>query len=180
VSVHLLLSAGRGPQECAWALSRLLRRLEADGLVNHDESGGRKVYRLTDRGHAEVDARRADIDALESDIRSMSELAESLGADVRTTVRDIGDDLKAAAKRLTESTQHSRRRPHDRHRQAWPEAVEFDQSAGMIDAQLHVLVSRVRELVARRPPTSEQIGACAMILHDSYLRVSEVFADDEE
>jgi peptide chain release factor len=30
VSVHLLLSAGRGPQECAWALARLLRRLEAD------------------------------------------------------------------------------------------------------------------------------------------------------
>ncbi|WP_326557554.1 peptide chain release factor H [Micromonospora sp. NBC_01796] len=30
MSVHLLLSAGRGPQECAWALGRLLRRLEAD------------------------------------------------------------------------------------------------------------------------------------------------------
>ncbi|MEO3863337.1 peptide chain release factor H [Acrocarpospora sp. B8E8] len=28
--VHLLLSAGRGPQECAWALARLLGRLEAD------------------------------------------------------------------------------------------------------------------------------------------------------
>lgn len=30
MSVHLLLSAGRGPRECAWALGRLLRRLEAD------------------------------------------------------------------------------------------------------------------------------------------------------
>ncbi|MCW3816156.1 peptide chain release factor H [Micromonospora sp. DR5-3] len=30
MSVHLLLSAGRGPQECAWALARLLSRLEAD------------------------------------------------------------------------------------------------------------------------------------------------------
>ncbi|MFI0793454.1 peptide chain release factor H [Micromonospora rubida] len=29
--VHLLMSAGRGPRECAWALARLLRRLEADG-----------------------------------------------------------------------------------------------------------------------------------------------------
>jgi peptide chain release factor len=28
--VHLLLSAGRGPQECAWALAQLLRRLEAE------------------------------------------------------------------------------------------------------------------------------------------------------
>lgn len=30
MTVHLLLSAGRGPQECAWAVARLLRRLETD------------------------------------------------------------------------------------------------------------------------------------------------------
>lgn len=35
MSVHLLLSAGRGPQECAWALGRLLSRLEADA-ARHD------------------------------------------------------------------------------------------------------------------------------------------------
>ncbi|MEU4427165.1 peptide chain release factor H [Actinoplanes sp. NPDC024001] len=29
MTVHLLLSAGRGPQECAWAVARLLARLEA-------------------------------------------------------------------------------------------------------------------------------------------------------
>ncbi len=37
--VHLLTSAGRGPQECAWAVAQLLRRLEADatrqGLATH-------------------------------------------------------------------------------------------------------------------------------------------------
>lgn len=32
MTVHLLLSAGRGPQECAWALAHLLRRLEVDAL----------------------------------------------------------------------------------------------------------------------------------------------------
>ncbi|MGW1060751.1 peptide chain release factor H [Micromonospora rubida] len=31
MSVHLLMSAGRGPRECTWALARLLSRLEADG-----------------------------------------------------------------------------------------------------------------------------------------------------
>ncbi|MFC4019241.1 peptide chain release factor H [Micromonospora sp. GCM10011542] len=39
MTAHLLLSAGRGPQECAWALARLLHRLEADaarqGLTVH-------------------------------------------------------------------------------------------------------------------------------------------------
>ncbi len=37
--VHLLLSAGRGPRECGWAVAQLLRRLEADagrhGLMTH-------------------------------------------------------------------------------------------------------------------------------------------------
>lgn len=32
MSLHLLLSAGRGPQECAWAAAQLLRRLEADAV----------------------------------------------------------------------------------------------------------------------------------------------------
>ncbi|MBM0274350.1 peptide chain release factor H [Micromonospora tarensis] len=31
MTVLLLLSAGRGPRECAWALTRLLHRLRADG-----------------------------------------------------------------------------------------------------------------------------------------------------
>lgn len=32
--VHLLLSAGRGPQECTWAVAQLTRRLE-DGAARH-------------------------------------------------------------------------------------------------------------------------------------------------
>lgn len=38
MSVHLLLSAGRGPQECAWALAQLLRRLEADAARQNLET----------------------------------------------------------------------------------------------------------------------------------------------
>ncbi|MET8529430.1 peptide chain release factor H [Micromonospora sp. NPDC005172] len=32
MSAYLLLSAGRGPRECAWALAELLRRLEGDAV----------------------------------------------------------------------------------------------------------------------------------------------------
>lgn len=38
MSVHLLLSAGRGPQECAWALAQLLRRLEGDATRENLET----------------------------------------------------------------------------------------------------------------------------------------------
>ncbi len=40
MTVHLLLPAGRGPRECAWAPARLLRRLEADA-GRHDLRTGR-------------------------------------------------------------------------------------------------------------------------------------------
>ncbi|MDO3700141.1 peptide chain release factor H [Micromonospora sp. C28SCA-DRY-2] len=40
MTVHLLISAGRGPRECAWALGRLLRRLEADA-TRHGLTTGR-------------------------------------------------------------------------------------------------------------------------------------------
>jgi peptide chain release factor len=51
--VHLLMSAGRGPQECAWAVAQLLRRLEANatrqGLAVHRvqiiPGPGRGTYR---------------------------------------------------------------------------------------------------------------------------------------
>ena len=33
--VHLLLSAGRGPVECAWALAQLLHRMETDAITHH-------------------------------------------------------------------------------------------------------------------------------------------------
>ncbi|GAA1741952.1 peptide chain release factor H [Luedemannella helvata] len=35
MSVHLLMSAGRGPQECTWAVAELARRLEADARERH-------------------------------------------------------------------------------------------------------------------------------------------------
>ncbi|GAA1624136.1 peptide chain release factor H [Actinoplanes couchii] len=35
MTVHLMMSAGRGPEECSWALARLARRLESDA-ARHD------------------------------------------------------------------------------------------------------------------------------------------------
>jgi peptide chain release factor len=34
VTVHLMLSAGRGPAECAWAVAELAARLEADASAH--------------------------------------------------------------------------------------------------------------------------------------------------
>src|SRR2546423_15520916 len=37
-----------------------LAALDEDGLIEHEEIDGRKVYRLTDAGRAELESRRAD------------------------------------------------------------------------------------------------------------------------
>lgn len=155
-----------------------LRNLESEGLVEHQQRGGRKIYRLTREGRSEVAERQGELDALESDIRTMSDLADAIGEDVHDTVREIRGELTEAAGRLTPPRGAGRARGAQRHENPWPRAVEFDGTGGMIDAQLHVLVSRVRELVARQPLTSEQIGSCAAILHETYQRITEVLSPD--
>jgi DNA-binding PadR family transcriptional regulator len=46
-----------------------LQRMEGDGLVAHTAAGGRKVYRITGVGRAELAARTHELAALERDIQ---------------------------------------------------------------------------------------------------------------
>jgi DNA-binding PadR family transcriptional regulator len=77
-----------------------LARLEADGLVTHTASGGRKVYSITDAGRAELAARASEVAQLEAEISSsvadLAELAEQVEAGVRGSVRDLKQELRAA------------------------------------------------------------------------------------
>jgi len=76
-----------------------LARLEAEGLVTHDVTEGRKIYTITAAGRAELDARRAELDDLEADIAgSVRDLADEIRSEVRGSVRDLRAELKAAAR----------------------------------------------------------------------------------
>jgi DNA-binding PadR family transcriptional regulator len=76
-----------------------LAKLEQEGLVEHFTEGGRKVYRLTDAGRAELASRQAELDALESEIdASVAELADAIRADVRDSVRNLREELRDAAR----------------------------------------------------------------------------------
>jgi DNA-binding PadR family transcriptional regulator len=81
-----------------------LQRLEAEGLVAHDEAGGRKVYRLTDTGRDELRRRGGELEQLETDIReSVHGLAQEIGEEVRDTARDLRDELRRAARDVRRS-----------------------------------------------------------------------------
>jgi DNA-binding PadR family transcriptional regulator len=76
-----------------------LARLESEGLIRHETDGGRKVYRITDAGRAELAAKAGELDALESEIRdSVRDLAEGIREEVRESARTVREELEAQAR----------------------------------------------------------------------------------
>lgn len=79
-----------------------LARMEADGLITHTASGGRKVYEITDTGRAELRRRSSEVAELESEIHAsvadLAELAEEIEAGVRGSVRDLKRELRQATR----------------------------------------------------------------------------------
>jgi len=76
-----------------------LARLQADGLVERTDEEGRKTYRLTATGLAELDSRRNELADLEARVTgSARDLAEEIRADVRASVRDLRNELRGAAR----------------------------------------------------------------------------------
>lgn len=75
-----------------------LARLEEEGLVTHEEVNGRKVYRLTDKGRAELRDRSRDLEDLEREItESVRDIAQAVQRDVRDTISHLREELKYAA-----------------------------------------------------------------------------------
>ena len=76
-----------------------LARLEEEGLVTHDTVGGRKIYRITDKGRAEIESKLDDLADLEQEItESVRDIAREVSEDVRDTVRNLREELTWAAR----------------------------------------------------------------------------------
>jgi DNA-binding PadR family transcriptional regulator len=76
-----------------------LAALEEDGLVEHELVDGRKVYRLTAAGQAELEDRRDEIGAIAAEaVQSARELAREIRDEVRSSVRDLRRELKDAVR----------------------------------------------------------------------------------
>lgn len=92
-----------------------LARLEAEGLVEHEVSEGRKVYRITDAGREELAGRQGELEDLEQEISgSVRDLASEIRTEVRGSVRDLQAELKNAAKDVRRQRRHAGRAERDR------------------------------------------------------------------
>ena len=87
-----------------------LAKLETEGLVQHEEVDGRKIYSLTDAGRAELGRHEDTLRTLEEDLsRSVAQMAQDVRSQVRTSVRDLRAELKQAAREVRrESRAHVR------------------------------------------------------------------------
>lgn len=89
-----------------------LQRLEAEGRVTHQAAGGRKIYQITEAGRAELRQRADELAELESDIHAsvedLSQLADEIRAEVRGSVRDLKEEMRAAARQTRRGRQPSR------------------------------------------------------------------------
>ena len=76
-----------------------LARLEEEGLVTHETVDGKKVYRITDAGRAELNRRLDDLADLEDELAaSVRDIAMEITNDVRETVRNLRDELTWAVR----------------------------------------------------------------------------------
>lgn len=132
-----------------------LARLHAEGLVEPVEAeGGRKTYRITDAGQAEVTARRAELSDLEKQVAgSARDLAREIRADVRATVRELRSELQSAARQARHDTRHA-------------------PANGLLHRELESLQRAVLSAAARA--SEEQVAAARAVLADARARVVAV------
>ena len=156
-----------------------LQRLEAEGLVEQSQEGGRKVYRLTDAGREELAGRREELDELEAEISgSVHGLAREVHDEVRGSVRDLKAELKQAAREMRREQRHenrSRRDRHDRHhREDW-----WDWDEGY-DARLRDILDRTSRALRRVQLTEAQLRECAAILDEAFERIRQTLKTTDE
>src|SRR5580692_3850935 len=76
-----------------------LARLEEEGLVTHETVDGKKIYKITDAGRAELNRRLDDLADLENELAaSVRDIAKEITRDVRETVRNLRDELTWAVR----------------------------------------------------------------------------------
>lgn len=137
-----------------------LARLETEGLVTHDVTEGRKVYRITDAGHAELAGRSRDLDDLEQEIAgSVRDLASEIRREVRASVRDLQAELKTAARDMRRERRHAARQQRRGHPAAAPAS-----GAASVEEALTRFVAEVRALTrgAALPPERADLIRAAM------------------
>jgi DNA-binding PadR family transcriptional regulator len=111
-----------------------LARLEEEGLVTHEVIDGKKVFSITDKGRAELNARLDELDDLEEEISaSVRDIAREVKEDVRDTVKSLREELTRMAKDVRTGGRDQKQdfqRLKDQQKRQWSEHAQQWQGQG--------------------------------------------------
>ncbi|MCO6007677.1 PadR family transcriptional regulator [Actinoallomurus purpureus] len=182
-----------------------LARLEEEGLVTHEVVQGKKVYRLTDAGRAELERRMDELAELEEELtESVRDIAREVQEDVRDTVRSLREELTQAARdmrrqgatgtaqNLKETTRRQKAQWKEQKRvlkeewrhtwdDAWATATGTSEDAARVklDRALRKFVDEIHT-AARDGVDEEQVAAVRELLAETSARLrSEILGQGE-
>lgn len=150
-----------------------LARMEADGLISHTASGGRKVYDITDAGRDELANRASELAQLESEIHESVADLTALATEVEEGVRGSLRDLKRELRQATKDAQTPRGEDWRRWREAWtaggqsgaaPTSTEAPGPATEVERKASELLAEVRRLVRLGRATPEDLRVAGTVL----------------
>ena len=151
-----------------------LARMEADRLITHTATGGRKIYEITDAGRAELAARGDELTKLETEIHDsvadLAALAEEVEEGVRGSVRDLKRELRSAKQQARNPRAEDWRLMRDNWRTATemfrPPRGPNDPAPGLTEVERKVdeLAAEVRRLVALGRASLEDLRVAGTVL----------------
>jgi DNA-binding PadR family transcriptional regulator len=156
-----------------------LAALEQEGLIEVErEDDGRKIYRLTDKGRAELAERGAELRELGQRLsQSARDIAREIREDVRSSVRDLRREVRRAAtdvrrdeRRATRGARESARSAKEAAREATTEIKEAWRS---LQSDLDGFVSDVVSAARRHELDRERLDRLRTALRQARASIVE-------
>ena len=155
-----------------------LARLEEEGLVTHEVIDGKKVYKITEAGRAELNGRREDLADLEDELSaSVRDIAREISRDVRETVRSLRDEFTWAV-REAGRTGHDPRQGRPAGARSQPDADQAQADADAAQAEADAAQARA-DAAQERADEAHGVVDDVLAAQDEAVE-AEAAADDAE
>ena len=161
-----------------------LAALEQEGLIEVDrEDEGRKIYRLTDKGRAELAARSEELRELGQRLsQSARDIARDIREDVRSSVRDLRREVRRAAtdvrREERRATRTARDVGHEAKRAAKDVSSEIRTTWRSLRADLDGFVSDVVSAARRHELDRDRLDRLRAALQEARVTIIEALEGD--
>lgn len=142
-----------------------LAKLEEEGLVSKTPHGRKTVYRITEAGRAELEAREQELDGIEDGVTdSVRRLADEVRDSVNQAMKTLRADLAAAAREARVDARETKRAAEPDIRDAGGETLR--EAELMLNDFRHQVRADLRGMAARHELTDDIVAALGTKLNE--------------